>query len=142
LQYVFQRNASIIFLFSIILKGKSIKLWRRKMNILVLGGTKFLGKHIVEEALRRGHKVTIFNRGKTNTELFPEVEKLTGNRDGDLRALSGRVWDAVIDTCGYVPRIVKASARLLAESCSHYTFISSISCMQTFHKPILTKQPK
>jgi 2'-hydroxyisoflavone reductase len=114
------------------MNGKPIELWRGKMNILVLGGTKFLGKHIVEEALRRGHKVTIFNRGSTNNDLFPEVEKLIGNRDGDLRPLSGRKWDAVVDTCGYVPRIVRASAQLLAESCSHYTFISSISVYADF----------
>jgi 2'-hydroxyisoflavone reductase len=114
------------------MNSKRRKIWRGKMNILVLGGTKFVGKHIVAEALRRGHKVTIFNRGSTNKELFSEVEKLTGNRDGDLHALLGRKWDAVIDTCGYTPRIVRASAQLLAESCSYYTFISSISVYADF----------
>ena len=96
------------------------------MRLLVLGGTKFLGRAIVEEALARGHEVTLFNRGTTNPELFPEVEKLRGDRDGDLRALAGRRWDAVVDPSGYVPRIVRASAELLRES-SFYVFVSSVS---------------
>src|SRR5436309_9525973 len=97
------------------------------MRILILGGTVFLGRHIVEAAAARGHEVTLFNRGQRNPELFPQLEKLRGNRDGDLKALEGRRWDAVIDTCGYVPRVVRDSAKLLADSVSHYTFISSIS---------------
>src|ERR1051325_4740007 len=97
------------------------------MEILVLGGTLFLGRHIVEAALERGHEVTLFNRGRRNPELFPDLEKLQGDRDGGLDALRGRSWDAAIDTCGYVPRIVKASADLLANAGGHYTFISSIS---------------
>ncbi|MBA3943395.1 MAG: NAD-dependent epimerase/dehydratase family protein [Herpetosiphonaceae bacterium] len=97
------------------------------MKILILGGTQFLGVHLVEAALQRGHTVTIFNRGQTRPELFPPVEHLQGDRDGDLRALEGRRWDAVIDTSGYVPRIVKASAQLLAAADEHYTFISTIN---------------
>jgi 2'-hydroxyisoflavone reductase len=97
------------------------------MKILVLGGTKFLGPDIVEAALARGHTLTLFNRGKTNPGLFPDVEKLVGDRDGHLEALAGRQWDAVVDTSGYVPRIVRASAELLAPSVGHYVFISSIS---------------
>lgn len=99
------------------------------MKLLFLGGTVFLGRHLVEVAIARGHTITLFNRGQHNADLFPaqRVEKLRGNRDGDLDALSGRTWDAVIDTCGYVPRIVEASAEFLADSTEHYTFISTIS---------------
>ena len=96
------------------------------MRLLVLGGTKFLGRAIVEDALARGHEVTTFTRGETNPELFPEAERLRGDRDGDLSALEGRMWDAVIDTSGYVPRIVRASAEALRNS-GFYVFISSIS---------------
>jgi 2'-hydroxyisoflavone reductase len=97
------------------------------MQILILGGTVFLGRHLVEAALARGHEVTLFNRGQHNPDLYPEVEKLRGDRDGDLAALEGRRWDAVIDPSGYVPRIVRASAELLAAGVGHYTFISSLS---------------
>ncbi|MBI5031094.1 MAG: NAD-dependent epimerase/dehydratase family protein [Chloroflexi bacterium] len=97
------------------------------MKLLILGGTVFLGRHLVEVALARGHAITLFNRGQHNADLFPQVEKLRGNRDGDLDALRGKTWDAVIDTCGYVPRIVEASAKFLANAVEHYTFISSIS---------------
>src|SRR5262249_50471289 len=97
------------------------------MNILILGGTVFLGRHLVEAALSRGHRLTLFNRGQHSPELFPEVERLRGDRDGDLSALDGKSWDAVIDTCGFVPRIVRRSAEGLKKSCAHYTFISSLS---------------
>ncbi len=97
------------------------------MKLLILGGTVFLGRHLVEAALARGHEVTLFNRGQHNPDLFPDVEKLRGNRDGDLAVLRGRTWDAVVDTCGYIPRIVRASAELLAGAVRHYTFISSLS---------------
>lgn len=70
-------------------------------KLLILGGTVFLGRHLVDAALARGHAVTLFNRGQHNPELFPAVEKLRGDRDGNLAALRGRSWDAVIDTCGY-----------------------------------------
>jgi 2'-hydroxyisoflavone reductase len=98
-----------------------------RRSILVLGGTGFLGPHVVEAALARGHAVTLFNRGKTHPGLFPTVEKLHGDRDGHLEALAGRTWDAVVDPSGYVPRIVKASAELLAPRVGHYVFISTIS---------------
>src|SRR5215216_6160173 len=97
------------------------------MDLLILGGTGFLGRHLVEAALGEGHRPTLFNRGLSGPGLFPEVEKLEGDRDGDLSALQGRHWDAVIDTCGYVPRVVRASAGLLADTVEHYTFVSSIS---------------
>ena len=97
------------------------------MKLLVLGGTIFLGRHIVDIALERGHEVTLFTRGKHNPELFGGVERLQGDRDGGLAPLLGRTWDAVIDTSGYVPRIVRDSARLLSGAVGHYTFISTIS---------------
>ena len=97
------------------------------MDLLILGGTRFLGRHLVEAALGDDHRVTLFNRGLSGPDLFPEVETIRGDRDGDLSALRGRRWDAVIDTCGYVPRVVRASAGLLAEAVGHYTFVSSIS---------------
>ncbi len=104
------------------------------MKLLVLGGTVFLGRHIVAAALERGHEVTLFNRGQHNPDLFPTVEKLRGDRNGDLSALEGRQWDAVIDTSGFVPRIVRASAGVLRNSVKHYTFISSISVFAQFDK--------
>lgn len=97
------------------------------MKLLILGGTRFLGRHLVEAAEARGHEITLFNRGISNPNLYPDVEHLRGNRDGDLSALEGRRWDAVIDPSGYVPRVVRASAELLADVVEHYTFISSIS---------------
>jgi 2'-hydroxyisoflavone reductase len=97
------------------------------MKVLILGGTVFLGRHLVEAALARGHTVTIFTRGRSNPDLFPAVERLRGDRDGDLTALAGRRWDAVVDTSGHLPREVRASARLLAGAAGHYTFVSSIS---------------
>ena len=102
----------------------------RKLKILFLGGTGFLGPHTVQYAIDRGHEVTLFNRGKTNADLFPELEKVVGNRDPDvdqgLSGLEGRQWDAVIDTSGFVPRIVGASASLLAENVGQYLFVSTI----------------
>ncbi len=97
------------------------------MKLLILGGTLFLGRHLTEAALARGHTVTLFNRGQHNADLFPGVEKLRGDRDGDLTALEGRRWDAAIDVHGRVPRIVRMSAELLAPNVGHYTFISTTS---------------
>ncbi len=97
------------------------------MKLLVLGGTVFAGRHVVDAALARGHQVTLFTRGQHNIALFPQAERLRGDRDGDLDALRGRRWDAAIDMCGYVPRVVRASAELLADKVAHYTFISTIS---------------
>ena len=100
------------------------------MRILILGGTVFVGRALVEAALENGHQVTLFNRGKSGPNLFPQVETLQGNRDGGLDALKGREWDAVIDTCGYVPRVVRQSAELLKDQVEHYTFISTVSVYQ------------
>jgi 2'-hydroxyisoflavone reductase len=97
------------------------------VRLLVLGGTKFLGRAAVEEALARGHEVTLFNRGETNPELFPEAEKLRGDRTGNLDQLERRQWDAVLDPSGYVPAVVRASAEALSRSVGHYVFVSSVS---------------
>jgi 2'-hydroxyisoflavone reductase len=105
------------------------------MKLLILGGTVFLGRHLVEAALAQGHEVTLFNRGQHNPDLFPAIEKLRGDRDGDLTALQGRRWDAAIDTCGYVPRVVRASADLLAGAVDRYIFISSISVYDESNAP-------
>ncbi len=105
------------------------------MKILILGGTKFLGPELVDAARGRGHALTLFNRGKTNPGLFPDVEKLHGDRDdGTLDALRGRTWDVVIDTSGFVPRKVKATAELLSGA-RQYLFVSSVS---VYDKPPTT----
>ena len=98
-----------------------------QLRVLVLGGTSFLGVHQVNYALARGHRVTLFNRGRTNTELFPEVEKLRGDRNDDLTALAGREWDVVIDNSASIPRWVRQSAELLRHSANQYIYVSSIS---------------
>lgn len=101
-----------------------------RLKVLILGGTHFLGRHFVEQALSLGFEVTIFNRGKSNKKLFPEVEKLVGDRKkGDLDSLKGRKWDCVIDTIGYMKnldKVVEESTQLLKNQVEHYTFISSI----------------
>jgi nucleoside-diphosphate-sugar epimerase len=97
------------------------------MKLLIIGGTVFLGRAVVESALAQGHEVTLFNRGQSNAALFPGVEQIHGNRDGGLDALAGRAFDACLDTCGYFPRIVKASAQLLKDTVRHYAFVSSVS---------------
>jgi 2'-hydroxyisoflavone reductase len=97
------------------------------MRILVLGGTRFVGRSFVERALVAGHELTLFNRGTTNPELFPEVEKLRGDRGRDLSALEDRTWDAVYDPSCYLPRVARASAEALRDRASHYTFVSSLS---------------
>jgi 2'-hydroxyisoflavone reductase len=102
------------------------------VKLLVLGGTQFLGRAVVEAALERGHTVTLFNRGETNPELFPEVEKLRGDRATDPIP-SGR-WDGVVDTSGYLPSIVRASAEAFRDSVEVYTFVSSISVYESFRE--------
>ena len=104
-------------------------------TILMLGGTGFLGPHTVEAALRRGHKVTLFNRGRTRPGLFPDLEKLQGDRDNDLKALEGRKWDAVVDTSANIPRWVKSAAAVLGPNIKHYVYISSISAYASLEKP-------
>ena len=102
------------------------------MKVLVLGGTLFLGRHVVEAALARGHEVVLFNRGRLNPYLFPQIEKLRGDRDGDLAALRDRRFEAVIDPSGYRPEQVRAVTDVLGGAIAHYVFISSISAYQEF----------
>jgi 2'-hydroxyisoflavone reductase len=97
------------------------------MKLLLIGGPKFVGRAIIEAALAAGHEITTFNRGQTNADLYPEIEKLHGDRDGGLDALKGRSWDAVIDTSGYTPGVVRQSAELLRDAVKTYVFVSSIS---------------
>jgi 2'-hydroxyisoflavone reductase len=105
-------------------------------TLLMLGGTGFLGPQTVEAALRRGYKVTLFNRGKTRPGLFPDLEKLHGDRDkDDLNALEGRKWDAVVDTSANVPRWVKKAAAVLGPNIGHYVYISSVSAYADTSKP-------
>src|SRR5215208_5584259 len=97
------------------------------MRILSIGGTRFLGRHLVEAALDRSHEVTLFNRGKSNPDLFPQLETIIGDREKDVEKLNGRFWESVIDVAGYLPRIVRLSAEVLKENVTRYVFISSIS---------------
>lgn len=97
------------------------------MNLLIIGGTTFLGPALVAEALAGGHRVTLFNRGLSSREPVAGVELIKGDRETDLHRLAGRSWDAAIDTCGYIPRLVKLSAQALSGSVRHYTFISTLS---------------
>jgi len=111
--------------------GRSLAPARKPLRILILGGTGYLGPSTIEAAQARGHKVSMFNRGKTRPELFPNVEKLHGDRDPKkdegLKALEQGEWDVVIDNSGYYPRMVGASAELLAKRAKRYIYISSIS---------------
>ena len=102
------------------------------LDILILGGTGFIGPHMVREALRRGHSVTLFNRGRTGAGLFPDLETIKGDRNNGLDGLRGRQWDVVIDNSGYVPRHVRDSAELLAPNVSHYLFVSTVSVYASF----------
>jgi len=96
------------------------------MKLLILGGTRFVGRHLVEAALSRNHEVTLFNRG-THPPPFTNVETIQGDRNHDLSKLEGRRWDAAIDTSGYLPRSVTASAQVLSDAIDTYVFISSVS---------------
>ncbi len=97
------------------------------MKILIIGGTRFVGRHLVAAALARSHEVTLFNRGTSSSTAPTNVETIYGDRRADLARLKGHCWDVVIDTCGYLPSIVRASAEALSESMERYVFISSVS---------------
>ena len=105
------------------------------LSVLILGGTGFIGPHMVREALRRGHAVTLFNRGRSNSDLFPDLETIVGDRGGDLAGLKGRRWDVVVDNSGYVPRHVANSTAALAGNIGHYLFISTISTYASYAEP-------
>jgi 2'-hydroxyisoflavone reductase len=100
------------------------------LKVLILGGTTFLGPHLVEELQERGHEVTLFNRGTH----VSQVETLRGNRDGDLEALKNRHWDAIIDTSGHLPQLVEASSKILVKATNHYTFVSTIEVYRDFQE--------
>lgn len=104
------------------------------MDILILGGTKFLGRHLVESAEKRGHNITLFNRGKSNPDLFPHLQTIKGDRTNleDLNQLRQFKFDAVIDCCGYHPSAVRMSAELLKSVARHYVFVSSVSVYEDF----------
>lgn len=105
------------------------------MKILVLGGTRFIGLHMAEAALRRGHTLTLFNRGRTHTDRFPEIERIKGDRNGDVAGLANRRWDAVIDNSGYFPRQISLAGGVLAPNVGRYLFVSSISVYPDFSVP-------
>lgn len=111
------------------------------LKILVLGGTGFIGPHMVREALRRGHEVSLFNRGRTNNELFPDLKLYKGDRNSGLQSLEGGNWDVVVDNSGYVPRHVEDSARLLSSVVSHYLYVSTISVYAVSPAPITEESP-
>jgi 2'-hydroxyisoflavone reductase len=100
---------------------------RASPTLLVLGGTRFVGRAVVEAAIDRGYLVTLFNRGATNPDLFPSAEKIRGDRTKDLSPLAGREWDAVVDVAAYFPRVVQRSVRALQEAVRRYVFVSSVS---------------
>jgi len=102
------------------------------VRLLLLGGPKFVGRAVIDVASARGHEVTLFNRGTTGAGLYPELDRVVGDRDGGLEGLRGREWDAVVDTSGYLPRVVGQSAGLLADAVGHYVFVSSISVYASF----------
>jgi 2'-hydroxyisoflavone reductase len=112
----------------------------RRLKILILGGTGFLGPAIVENARLRGHEITLFNRGRTNPHLFPDIEKITGDRKVSHDALRGRQWDVVIDTSGYYPRVVREAAAALDGNVGQYIFISTISVYDDFSQPGLNEK--
>ena len=97
------------------------------MRILIIGGTVFLGRALVDAARQRGHRVTLFNRGLSNPDAYTDIETIHGDREKDLERLRGGRWDAVIDTCGYAPRQLALSTAALRGAVDHYTFISTLS---------------
>jgi len=100
----------------------------RRLNILILGGTGFIGPYQVRYALERGHTLTLFNRGRTAPDLFPDLETLIGDRAvGDYESLKGRDWDVVIDNPTSLPRWVRQAAEVLKGHTSQYLFVSTLS---------------
>ena len=106
------------------------------MRVLFIGGTSFVGRHMAAEALARGHDVTLFHRGKTNPDLFPNAEHVLGDRATDLASLSDRTWDAALDVCAYVPREVRQAGEVLAGSVERYLYVSSVSAYRATDRAI------
>jgi len=107
----------------------------KSLRVLIFGGTGFIGPHCVETLRAHGHKLTLFNRGKRNPKLFPDVETLIGDRNGQVDAIKGRDWDVVIDDSGYTPKQVKLTTDLLKSRVQHYIFVSSISAYADLTPP-------
>jgi 2'-hydroxyisoflavone reductase len=101
------------------------------MRILIIGGTQFVGRHLAQAAIRAGHDVSLFHRGRTGADLFPEASHLTGDRDADMSALAAGSWDATIDVCAYLPRQVHSLAEALDGRGGLHMFISSVSVYRT-----------
>ena len=114
----------------------------KKKTLLILGGTRFLGPEIVEAAKKSGWTITLFNRGKSNPGLFPELEQLHGDRNESVKALEGRTWDAVVDTSGYFPRQIRMAMDALKGNVGKYVFISSISVYADTSKPGMDETAK
>jgi len=116
------------------------------MKVLILGGTRFIGRHIVETLLAAGHVVSVLNRGQSPDELPEQVERLRGDREegiSGLHALNGRSWDACVDVSGYTPRQARSSAELLRESVNRYVFISAVSVYgDPEDRPVLETHPR
>ncbi len=106
------------------------------MRLLVLGGTKLVGRDLAAAALAAGHEVTLFHRGVTGLDVHPEAEHLLGDRDGGLDPLTGRTWDACVDVSGYEPRLVRASAEVLAGSVERFVYVSTISVYASLATPV------
>ena len=109
------------------------------MRILVLGGTAFIGPYVVRRAMSRGHEITLFNRGQTNVHLFPDVEKLVGDRNSDLSALEGRRWDAVVDNSGYTPVQLQLSVDMLKDATDQYLFTSTRAVYYDFSAAVMNE---
>ena len=109
------------------------------MRLLIVGGSVFLGRALVAEARARGHEITVFNRGFSSPATEPGVTLIKGDRNGDLSALGGQTWDAVIDTCGYVPRQVRSLLAALSGRIGHYTFVSTVSAYADLSRSDLTE---
>lgn len=109
------------------------------MKLLLLGGTRFLGRHVAEQALAAGHQVTLLHRGRSGPAMFPQAEHRIADRDGDLAALQDGQWDAAIDTSAYFPRQVRSIAAVLQRRVAHYQLVSSISVYAAFDKPGLAE---
>src|SRR5258708_1512621 len=109
------------------------------MRILVFGGTRFVGRHLVETAVARGHTVTLFNRGLLNPGLFAELAQRHGDRIADLARLEGGAWDAVLDVSGYFPREVRASTTYLKGRAPYYAYISTVSVYAEDRQPTITE---
>jgi len=118
-----------------LLAGTTYAAQAKPLRVLIFGGTGFIGPHFVETLRAHGHKLTLFNRGKRNPTLFPDVETLLGDRNGQVDAIKGRDWDVVIDDSGYTPKQVRLTTDILKGHVQHYIFVSSISAYADLTPP-------